>query len=153
MNKTQRKTLIGSMLIIVLAILFTTVALVGCRSETDTAKRQIEFLLGDIEWPDEMTILHNRMPTGFTQGSRNPQNTLFQLKNFPDEMLAKHDFEKAYNPDQIPAMGFGLGIVYTHALEGFSPPWDEGFFWFGEHPAFLIFFPSELWLFAIIIPR
>jgi len=133
-------------------MLFGVVVLGGCWSEISRAQRSIEFFLGEtLEWPENMTILRNFQPTSFVHG-RNPQNTLLQLEEVPEYFLYKYGFEKAFESSQIPAMGFGIGIAYAHDSEGFSPPWHEGFYWFGAHPAFVLFFPNQLWLMLIVIP-
>ena len=132
----------------VLAIMIFLLA--GCFQESP--QKQIENLLR-IELPNDIELLFNHRPTGFVQGGRHPQYTLFALKENPEVFLQENDFKFANDIRQVPTTGFGLPSNLNNIPEEFRLNWDEDFYWLGQHPTFLMFFPNQLWLVFIIIPN
>jgi len=137
-------------------MLFGVMAIVGCISESP--KRQVERLLG-IELPRNIELLFNHRPTGFVQGGRHPQYTLFQLYKTPDELLENNTFRVGVESREI--FDSRLYTYRGHRTingerrpivpEEFHPPWGETFYWMSYNARFLIFFPNQLWLIFIII--
>ena len=113
----------------------------------------------EIELPENIEILHNYMPMSLQD--RPPQYTLFLLRESPDKFLTNSGFEQGLKPSQIFDSN-SLHQIYQRKRyvdgervpavpEEFHPPWGEEFYWTGEFPRFLIFFPCHLWLIYIQI--
>jgi len=150
MNKKIKQIMVVTTALIIL--LGITLFASGCRNEMDTAKRRMEFFLGEIEWPINMEILHIHSPSGGFGPGRPSLYVVFQLEESQKDFLAENNFEFAVDKRQIPTGGFGLPTSLSHIPYEFRLNWEEEFYWAGKHPAFLVFFPERLWLVAIIIP-
>lgn len=138
---TKKRVCIG----IALMMLLSVFGLAGCKSNP---VKSIELYI-DFSLPTDMEVVYNYQPTGFVQGGRHPQYTVFQLRERPDEFLSEQEFITASSPDEI-------NSHWLHGYEDFDvptdyyPPWDEEFIWRGASPVFLIYFDAQKWLIAII---
>ena len=137
-----------SILLIAALMLLGGFGLTGCKPKPVNS---IEYYL-DFSLPTDMVVLYNYQPSGFIQGGRQPQYTVFQLQERPNTFLLDNAFVMGVTPEEIPSDW--LYAVYERVVEkDYHPPWDEEFMWLRSHPVNLIYFEAQKRLIVIIEPN
>lgn len=145
------KTIRTALLIIGILVIIIALVIGVCLLLENVGKNPVKAIeeTSGIKLPTDMEVLHNYQPTGFIQGGRNPQYTVFQLKERPTAFLSENEFVTAISPDEIPTIRL-YGYKQFKVPEEYYPPWDKEFMWARIHPVNFIYFEEAKWLVIIL---
>ncbi|MCL2370282.1 MAG: hypothetical protein FWC80_03540 [Firmicutes bacterium] len=142
---------------IAMIMLGAVILFVGCNRESPV--QRIERVMG-IELPSDAEVLHEYREDSFRD--RSARFVLFQLSINPLEFVSFYRFARSEDPSEL-GVGTRLHWAYNDTRNNnnisnyvvpqeFHPPWEDGFYWIGDFPHYLIFFPVNLWILYIQVP-